>query len=264
MNNRIETRLAELKAQNRKALVTYITAGCGGYEQTEEAVLAMEKAGADIIEIGVPFSDPVAEGPIIQEASLKALERNTTLAGTFEMVKRIRKNTDMPLLLMLYVNTVFRYGTERFFSQCKESGIDGVIIPDLPYEEYDEIKEDADKNGIISISLVTPVSFGRIEKIAASARGFLYCVSSTGVTGVREHLDTDFTSFFENVNKYSKIPNILGFGISTPEQVRDLKQYADGIITGSAVVRLIDEENRTESTKKISEFTASLRDALAN
>ena len=173
MNNRIETRLAELKAQNRKALVTYITAGCGGYEQTEDAVLAMDKAGADIIEIGVPFSDPVAEGPIIQEASLKALERNTTLAGTFEMVKRIRKSTDMPLLLMLYVNTVFRYGTEKFFSQCKESGIDGVIIPDLPYEEYDEIKEDADKNGIISISLVTPVSFGRIEKIAASARGFL-------------------------------------------------------------------------------------------
>ncbi len=262
MNNRIENRLAELKSQNKKALITYITAGCGGYEQTEEAVLAMEKAGSDIIEIGVPFSDPIAEGPIIQGASIKALNRNTTLAGIFEMVKRLRQKTDMPLVLMLYINTVFKYGVEKFFINCKEAGIDGIIVPDLPFEEFDEINPTAEKYGIISISLVTPVSYDRIEKIAKSAKGFLYCVSSTGVTGVREHLNTNFADFLERVKKHSAIPNILGFGISTAEQAKYLKQFSDGIIVGSAIVRLIDEDDRAGSTKRITELTTSLREAL--
>ncbi len=262
MKNKIEICLDNLKAQNKKALITYITAGCGGYEQTEEAVLAMEKAGADLIEIGVPFSDPIAEGPVIQQASLKALNRNTTLVGTFEMVKRLREKTEMPLLLMLYINTIFRFGTEKFFSCCKEAGIDGVIVPDLPYEEYDEINGTAEKYGIIPISLVTPVSFERTGKIASQAKGFLYCVSSTGVTGVRDNLNTNLTGFFDTVREYSKVPNMLGFGISKPEQAREIKKYADGIIVGSAVVRLIDEDDRAGSTARIAELTASLRGAL--
>lgn len=262
MNNRIEICLEKLKAENKKALITYITAGCGGYEQTEEAVLEMEKSGADIIEIGVPFSDPIAEGPVIQSASVKALKRNTSLAGIFEMVKKIREKTDMPLLLMMYVNSIFRYGTERFFKQCKETGIDGVIVPDLPYEEYDEITDEAEKNNVISISLVTPVSFERTEKIASAAKGFLYCVSSTGVTGVRENMNTDFSEFFDNIKKHSKVPNMLGFGISGPKQAMEIKKYCDGIIVGSAIVKLIDEEDRAGSTLKIKELVSSLREAL--
>ena len=195
MNNRIECCLDNLKAQNKKALVTFITAGYGGYETTEEAVLEMEKSGADIIEIGVPFSDPIAEGPVIQNASMMSLNRGTTLKGIFEMVKRIRIKTNIPLLRMMYVNSIFRYGTEKFFTQCKECGIDGVIVPDLPYEEYDEISEQAEKYNVIPISLVTPVSFERTEKIAGNAKGFLYCVSSTGVTGVRKNMSTDFSAF---------------------------------------------------------------------
>lgn len=262
MKNRIEARLEQVKAENKKALITFVTAGCGGYSMTEEIVLEMEKSGADIIEIGIPFSDPIAEGPVIQEASLKALKCGTTLAGTFEMVKDLRKKTNAPLLFMMYVNTIFRYGTEKFFAQCKEYGIDGVIVPDLPYEEFEEISGEAEKNGVIPISLVTPVSFGRTEKIAKSAKGFLYCVSSTGVTGVRENMNTDFSDLFANIRKYSNVPNILGFGISSAEQASHLKQYCDGIIVGSAIVRLIDENDKAGSVKKISEFTSSLRKAL--
>lgn len=262
MNNRIERCLDNLKAQNQKALVTFITAGYGGYETTEEAVLEMEKSGADIIEIGVPFSDPIAEGPVIQKASLMSLNSGTTLKGIFEMVKRIRMKTDIPLLLMMYINSIFRYGTEKFFTQCRECEIDGVIVPDLPYEEYDEISDEAEKNNVIPISLVTPVSFERTGKIVRNAKGFLYCVSSTGVTGVRENMSTDFSAFIEKIKNYSDIPDFLGFGISTPEQVAEIKKYFDGIIVGSAVVRLIDENNREKSVSEIKALTTSLRKAL--
>lgn len=262
MKNRIEICLERLKQQNKKALVTFITAGYGGYETTEKAILEMEKSGADIIEIGVPFSDPIAEGPVIQNASLMSLNSGTTLAGIFKMVKRLRTKTEMPLLLMMYINSIFRYGTEKFFIECQENGIDGIIVPDLPYEEFDEISVQAKQNNIIPISLVTPVSFERTEKITRNARGFLYCVSSTGVTGVRENMNTDFSEFFERIKKYSDIPDFLGFGISTPEQASKIKMYCDGIIVGSAIVRLIDESNTAKSVSDIKELTSSLRKAL--
>ncbi len=259
--NRIDLKLQALKDQNKKALITFITSGDGGYETTENAVYEMERAGADIIELGVPFSDPIAEGPVIQNASERSLANGTTLVGIFEMVNKIRKNTKIPLLLMMYLNTIFRFGTEKFFNLCKQNGIDGVIVPDLPFEEKDEIQDIADKYGIISISLVAPTSEERIEKIASNASGFLYCVSSTGVTGMRNEFTTNFDDFFKKIKTYSNIPCALGFGISTPEQVKDIKQYCDGVIVGSAIVKHVEKYGEN-SPKKIYEFVSSLRNAL--
>lgn len=259
--NRIDLKLKKLKEHNKKALITFITSGDGGYETTENAVYEMERAGADIIELGVPFSDPIAEGPVIQNASERSLANGTTLVGIFEMVNKIRKNTEIPLLLMMYLNTIFRFGTEKFFDLCKQNGIDGVIVPDLPFEEKDEIQDMADKYGIISISLVAPTSEERIEKIASNASGFLYCVSSTGVTGMRNEFTTNFDDFFKKIKTYSKIPCALGFGISTPEQVKDIKQYCDGVIVGSAIVKQVEKYGEN-SPKKIYEFVSSLRNAL--
>ncbi|MDO5560296.1 MAG: tryptophan synthase subunit alpha [Oscillospiraceae bacterium] len=264
MNNRIEKCLENLRSCNKKALIPFITAGCGGYDFTKKAVSAMKEAGADIIEIGVPFSDPVAEGPVIQQVSLSALKSGTTLDGIFKMIKEIRMETDVPLIMMMYINSIFRFGTEKFFSMCEEYGIDGVIVPDLPYEEKDEIEDAAAAHGVIPISLIAPTSHERIKMIASCARGFIYCVSSTGVTGVRSSFSTDFDSFISEIRKYSDIPDMLGFGISTPSQIRDVRQYCDGVITGSAVVRLIDETDPGLSLENISALIASFRDALDN
>lgn len=259
--NRIEKKLAELKEQDKKALITYVTCGDGGYDVTERAVLEMVSAGADIIELGVPFSDPIAEGPVIQAASVRALDGGTTIAGIFDMVKRIRTKTDAPLLLMLYLNSIFGFGTERFFDICAEIGIDGVIIPDMPYEEKDEIQPYADNHDIISISLVTPTSKDRVEKIASSARGFIYCVSSTGVTGMRSSFTTDFGSFISEIRKYTDIPCAIGFGISNEKQAHEIKQYCDGVIVGSAIVNVIADDPKN-SAKPVHDFTASLRRGL--
>lgn len=240
MPNRIDAKFAELKAQGKKALITYIVAGDGGYELTEQAVLGMERSGADIIEIGVPFSDPIAEGEVIQEASLRSLRDNgTTLKGVFEMVVRLRQQTDMPLLLMLYANTIFRTGTDYFFKKCREIGIDGVIVPDLPFEEHNEFDSAAKANGIYNISLVTPASSGRIAKIAAKAEGFLYCVSSTGVTGMRDKFTTDFDAFFSEIKEFSTVPYCVGFGIRSGEAAKRMGGYCDGVIVGSAIVNQV-------------------------
>ena len=260
MSNRIDKKFAQLKAQNKKALITYISAGDGGLELTEKAVLEMEKNGADIIEIGVPFSDPIAEGPVIQEASLRSLrDYHTTLKSVFEMVKKLSTQTDMPLLLMLYANTVFR--TPDFFDKCHEVGIDGVIIPDLPFEEHDEFKQAAEKNNIYNISLVTPASTGRIEKIASAAQGFLYCVSSVGVTGMRDNFTTDFDAFFSEVKKYAKIPYCVGFGIRNGEAARKMGSYCDGVIVGSAVVNQIGQYQQ-EALPHVADLCQDLRNGL--
>lgn len=258
--NRIDIKLEQLKAENRKALVTFITAGDGGYQTTEDAILAMEKNGADIIEIGVPFSDPVAEGPVIQDASVRALQGGTTLVGIFEMVKRLREKTDMPLLFMMYLNTIYRFGTERFFKLCVECGIDGVIVPDMPFEEYDEIVPTSDKYGVYSISLVAPTSHKRVEKIAKNAKGFLYCVSSVGVTGTRSRFDTDFNEFFKPVKEFSRVPYFVGFGISNGEQARAMSEYCDGVIVGSAIVKIVGEGGNV--AENVGKFTSELRHAI--
>lgn len=258
--NRIDIKLEQLKAENKKALVTFITAGDGGYQTTEDAILAMEKNGADIIEIGVPFSDPVAEGPVIQDASVRALQGGTNLIGIFQMVKRLREKTDMPLLFMMYLNTIYGFGTERFFKLCVEYGIDGVIVPDMPFEEYDEIVPTADKYGVYSISLVAPTSHKRVEKIAKNAKGFLYCVSSVGVTGTRSSFDTDFNEFFKPVKEFSKVPYFVGFGISNGEQAKAMSEYCDGVIVGSAIVKIVG--NGGNVAENVGKFTSELRHAI--
>lgn len=261
--NRIENTLAKLKEDEKKALITFITAGDPDLETTEKLVMKMFESGADIIEIGVPFSDPIAEGKTIQAASLRALASGqTNLLTIFEMVERLRAKTDKPLILMMYVNTIFRFGTERFFTLCREKGIDGVIVPDLPYEEQDEILPYAEKNGVISISMVTPASHSRIAKISADSKGFLYCVSSTGVTGTRSSFETDFDSFFSEIRKSCSIPAMVGFGISSPEQAAKMSSYCDGVIVGSAIVKIVGEYGR-ESAEKVGEFTSALKKAIS-
>lgn len=240
MYNRIDEKFSSLKAEHKKALITYITAGDGGLALTEQAILAMAQNGADIIEIGVPFSDPIAEGPVIQAASLRALrDYHTTLKDIFALAEKLRTQTDIPLLFMLYANSIFRTGTDAFFDKCHAIGIDGVIVPDLPFEEHAEFQAAAQRNQIYTISLVTPASSGRIEKIASAAQGFLYCVSSTGVTGMRDHFDTDFDAFFSEIAKSAKVPYCVGFGIRDGKTAQKMGAYCDGVIVGSAIVNQI-------------------------
>lgn len=259
--NRIDTKFAELKKAGKKALITYVTAGDGGYAVTEETILAMEKNGADIIEIGVPFSDPIAEGPVIQEASLRALRAGTTLKGVFEMVQRLRTRTNCPLLLMLYANTVYCHGTDAFFAKCSEIGIDGIIVPDLPFEEHDEFREASEKYNVYNISMVTPTSHDRIQKIASQAKGFLYCVSSVGVTGVRDEFDTQFSEFFGEIGKSSAVPYCVGFGIGDGETARKMASYCDGVIVGSAIVKRVGL-GADAAVQEVSALTSELRTSL--
>ena len=256
MSNRISEAFAK-----GKAFIPFITCGDPSLEITEQLVYAMEEAGADLIELGIPFSDPTAEGPVIQRASERSLRNGTTLVGIFDLVRRLRKETDVPLLLMMYLNTIFRFGTDRFFALCEECGIDGVIVPDIPFEEKDEIQGVATAHGVDNISLVTPTSHDRIAMIAKEAEGFLYCVSSIGVTGTRSEFTTDFDEFFGVIKKNATIPCAEGFGISGPEQAKKMSTYCDGVIVGSAIVKLISQYGK-ESSEKVYEFTKSLRDAL--
>lgn len=263
MNNRIDSHLGGIKANHKKGLITFVTAGDPDLDATYELVLAMEKAGADLIELGIPFSDPVAEGPVIQKANVRALSHGIRLESVFELVKKLRKVTHIPLVFLMYANSLFRYGAEAFFNKCRECGVDGVIMPDLPYEEQQEFLPQAEKENIRIISLVSPASAERIKPIAGEAKGFLYCVSSLGVTGVRSHFRTDFESFMKKVYASAQVPAYLGFGISTPEQVKELRSYSDGVIVGSAIVSLIEESaSKIEATKRISELTRSMREAL--
>ena len=259
--NRIDAKFAEMKRRGEKVLIPFVTAGDPDFGTTEKLVLAMIDAGADLVEIGVPFSDPVAEGPTIQKASRRALDGGATLAGIFGLVGRLRQKTDAPLLLMLYLNSIFRFGKEKFFSLCAENGVDGVIVPDMPYEEKEEIQSVADRFGVIPIRLVAPTSHDRVRMIASGAKGFLYCVSSTGVTGTRSSFTTDFDSFFGTVRKYAEIPCAVGFGISNPEQAKTMASYCDGAIVGSAIVRLVEQYGK-DAVPYVAEFVRSLKDAV--
>ncbi|MGN0692332.1 MAG: tryptophan synthase subunit alpha [Oscillospiraceae bacterium] len=260
--NRIDKCFEDLKKQGKKALITFVTAGDPDLETTEKLVLEMFDKGADIIELGIPFSDPIAEGVTIQRASLRSLNNGTNLTKVFDTVKRIREKTDKPLLFMMYLNTIYVYGTERFFNECKEYGIDGVIIPDMPFEERDEVLEYSEKSGVVNINLVAPTSHGRIKEIASNSKGFLYCVSSTGVTGTRSSFSTDFDEFFGTINKYATCPCAVGFGISNPEQAKKMSSYCDGVIVGSAVVKLIEKSGR-DSVTEVGAFVKSLKDGIS-
>ncbi|MBP3271912.1 MAG: tryptophan synthase subunit alpha [Ruminococcus sp.] len=261
MKNRIDTCFEQLKAKGEKALITFVTAGDPDLETTEKTVIEMYENGADIIELGVPFSDPIAEGPTIQKASLRSLSNGTTLDKIFDTVANIRKKSDKPLLLMMYINTIFKYGVEKFFRNCSERQIDGVIVPDLPFEERDEISDMADKYGVYPINLVAPTSSDRVSMIAKESKGFLYVVSSLGVTGTRSDIKTDFDKLLAPLKEHSTVPYCIGFGISSPEMAEKMAEHADGVIVGSAIVNKI-AENGKNSAVPVGKFVKELKGPL--
>lgn len=244
--------------ENKDAFISFVTAGDPNLEATEKFILEMEMAGSSLIEIGIPFSDPIAEGDVIQKANIRALSLGTTTKKVFEMVKSVRKKTNIPLVFLTYINPVFVYGYERFFCECRECGIDGIIIPDLPYEERDELLEVVNNFGVDLITLIAPTSRNRIRSLAKDAKGFIYLVSSMGVTGVRKEIKTDLTSIINEIREVSNTPIAVGFGISEKSQVNNILKEADGVIVGSAIVRII-EENGEDSLEKIYNYISELR-----
>ncbi len=246
--------------QNGKAFIGFLTAGDPTIDKTVEYILAMEEAGCDLIEIGIPFSDPMAEGVVIQDANVRALKHNTTTDDVFDIVRRVRLQTDVPLVFLTYINPVFFYGYEKFFKKCNELGIDGIISPDLPYEEKGEIAEIAKKNDVDVISLIAPTSKERIQMIAGEASGFIYVVSSLGVTGMRSEIKTDLGAIISDIRDVTDIPVAVGFGINTPDQAREIGNIADGVIVGSAIVKII-EENGENATEALKDYVSSMKKA---
>lgn len=231
-----------------KAFIAFLTAGDPYAGKTVDYVLAMEAAGADLIEIGIPFSDPTAEGVVIQDANIRALNAGMTTDGVFEIVEKIREKSEIPLVFLTYLNPVFHYGYERFFEKCERLGVDGIIIPDLPFEERGELSGIAGAHGVDVISMIAPTSRQRIQMIAKEATGFLYVVSSMGVTGVRSSIETDLASIVSSIRKVTTLPAAVGFGISTPGQAEEMAKVSDGAIVGSAIVKLIEKHgDRAES-----------------
>ncbi|MCL2778771.1 MAG: tryptophan synthase subunit alpha [Polyangiaceae bacterium] len=245
----------------KKAFLAFLTGGDPDMETTENLIVAMAESGADIVEIGVPFSDAVAEGVVIQKAGERALAAGCTVDKLFEMVRRVRTKISIPLLFMTYMNPIFAYGKERFVEQCAACGIDGIIVPDLPFEEKGELARECANRGISLISMIAPTSEKRIERIARDAEGFLYCVSSLGVTGERSHINGNVAQLIEQAKKVTSIPCAVGFGISTPEQARDMAAVSDGVIVGSAIVRLIAEYGK-ESMGPVSQFVKRMKSAM--
>ena len=244
-----------------KAFIPFVTCGDPSLDVTEKIVNAMVEAGADLIELGIPFSDPTAEGPVIQGANLRALSGGVTTDKVFDMVEKIRKNTDVPMVFMTYANVVFSYGTERFCKRAQEVGMDGLILPDVPYEEKEEFAEVADKYGLDLISLIAPTSHERIATIAKDAEGFVYCVSSLGVTGMRSQITTDIGAMVKLVKAQKDIPCAVGVGISTPEQAKKMAVQADGVIVGSAIVKFC-ESYGADCVPYIKEYVKSMKDAI--
>ena len=242
---------------NRKAFIAFITCGDPDLETTAEAVKAAVKAGADLIELGIPFSDPTAEGPVIQAASIRALKGGVTTDKIFDFVRGLREEVTVPMAFMTYANVVFSYGSERFISTCSEIGIDGLILPDVPYEEKEEFLPICRQYGVDLISLITPTSQDRIAMIAREAEGFLYVVSSLGVTGMRKEIHTDHASMIAEVRRNSDIP----CGIADPRQAKTMATLADGVIVGSAIVKLLGQYGK-DAPKYIGEYVASMRRAL--
>lgn len=246
---------------NGKAFIAFLTAGDPTAECTVNYILEMEKAGADLIEIGIPFSDPTAEGVVIQEASLRALKGGMTTEGVFQIVEEVRKKSQVPLALMTYLNPVFHYGYEAFFSRCQSLGVDGIIVPDLPFEEKGEAEEVAARFGVDVVSLIAPTSKERIRLIAKEAKGFIYVVSSMGVTGVRSKITTDIAGMVKEIRAVTDTPCAIGFGISTPEQAAEMAGYADGVIVGSAIVKLI-EKNGANAEEELHRYVSSMKAAI--
>lgn len=244
---------------NGKAFIPFLTCGDPDLETTEQLIPAMAAAGADLIELGIPFSDPTAEGPVIQDANLRALSCGVTTDKIFDMVRRVRPLVSIPLVFMTYANVIYSYGADRFLKTAAEIGISGIIVPDVPFEEKQEFDPICKKYGIAQISMIAPTSHDRIRAIAEQADGFLYCVSSLGVTGTRSNITTDIGAMVRLVKEVKDIPCAVGFGISTPEQAESMSRQADGAIVGSAIVKLIAKYGR-DSVQPVAEYVKSMKD----
>lgn len=247
--------------ENGKAFIPFITCGDPDTDTTYNAVLEAVKNGADLIELGIPFSDPTAEGPVIQGANIRALAGGITTDKVFDLVRKIRKEVAIPLVFMTYANVVFSYGSERFIKTCSEIGIDGLIIPDIPYEEKEEFEPFCAQYDVDLISMIAPTSEDRIAMIAKEAKGFIYVVSSMGVTGMRSGITTDLNSVIGKIRENTDVPCAIGFGISNPSQAKDMSKLADGVIVGSAIVKLL-EQYGTDAPSKIGSFIGEMKDAI--
>ena len=247
--------------ENGKAFIPFITGGDPDLETTKKLIIAMEEAGADLIEIGLPFSDPVAEGSVIQEANERALAAGCTIDKLFDMVKEARQSVKVPMVFLTYVNPVFVYGKSKFMKRCVECGIDGLIVPDLPYEEKHELSDTCEEFGVDLISLVAPTAKERIAMIAKEAKGFVYVVSSLGVTGVRSEITTDTEEMVKLVKEVTDVSCAVGFGISTPEQAAQQAKISDGAIVGSAIVKLVAEHGG-DSVEVVKEYVGRMKEAV--
>ena len=246
---------------NGKAFIPFITCGDPDLDTTEKIVHSMAENGADLIELGIPFSDPTAEGPVIQGANLRALSGGVTTDKIFDLVRHLRQDLTIPMVFMTYSNVVFSYDAEKFISTCAEVGINGLILPDLPFEEKEEFDAICKKHGVDLISLIAPTSEKRIAMIAKEAEGFIYIVSSLGVTGVRSEINTDIASMVKLVKENTDVPCAVGFGISTPQQAAKMASISDGAIVGSAIVKLIAQHGK-DAAGPVGEYVKSMKDAL--
>lgn len=247
--------------ENGKAFIAFITCGDPNLDVTEQIIYEMVENGVDLIELGIPFSDPTAEGPVIQSANERALKNGVTTDKIFDLVKKVRQKTDIPMVFMTYANVVFTYGIEKFVKKSVELKMDGLILPDIPFEEKNEFSSVCKQHGLDFISLIAPTSNDRISMITKEAEGFVYCVSSLGVTGTRTELSSNIGDIVSLVKKQKDIPCAIGFGISTPEQARQMVQYADGVIVGSAIVQIC-EKYGVDSPKHIGEFVKKMTESI--
>ncbi len=247
--------------ENGKAFIPFITCGDPDLETTAKVVREAVANGADLIELGIPFSDPTAEGPVIQGANIRALKGGVTTDKVFDLVRELRKDVTVPMVFMTYANVVFSYGADKFISTCKEIGINGLILPDLPYEEKEEFLPQCKKYGVDLISLIAPTSENRIAMIAKEADGFIYLVSSLGVTGTRSEISTDLKAIVDVIRQNTSVPCAIGFGISTPEQAKKMADIADGAIVGSAIIKIIEQYGK-DAPKYVGEYVKSMKDAV--
>jgi tryptophan synthase alpha chain len=247
--------------RNGKAFIAFVTGGDPSLKKTEEFVIGMAEAGADIVEIGIPFSDPIAEGIVIQRANIRALNGGASVKKLFQSVRNIRKKTDVPLVFLTYLNPVYHYGYEAFFTECQSAGINGIIIPDMPYEEQGELKSIAKSHDVDVISLIAPTSEDRIIEIAKNADGFIYVVSSLGVTGVRSEITTDLSKIIGVIKSATTTPAAVGFGINTPEQAAKISKTADGVIVGSAIVKIVEAEG-DNALGPICEYVKAMKSSI--
>ena len=257
--NRIEQAFAEKK----KLFIGFITAGDPDLETTEKLVLSMVEAGVGLIEFGIPFSDPVAEGEVIQRADARALAAGATTDKILDLVGRLRRQTQVPIVFLTYANPIYAYGAEKFFARCQTEGVDGVIIPDIPYEEREEMRPYSEPNGVALVPLIAPTSKERIKKIAACAQGYVYVVSSFGVTGVRQKITTDIGAIVEEVRKATDVPVAIGFGIATPAQAEEMARVSDGAIVGSAIVKLVEKYGK-DAPRYVYEYCRDMVQAVEN